>query len=54
MEHEGVKQFFKLFGPALIGVAVTQINLIVNRRFASGLEEGILSNMDTNKEKACF
>ena len=45
MEHEGVKQFFKLFGPALIGVAVTQINLIVNRRFASGLEEGILSNM---------
>lgn len=45
LDHDGVKQFFKLFGPALIGVAVTQLNLIVNRRFASGLDKGILSNM---------
>lgn len=45
LDHEGVRQFFKLFWPALIGVAVAQINLIVNRWFASGLEEGILSNM---------
>lgn len=45
LDHSGVKQFFKLFGPALIGIAVTQLNLVVNRRFASGLDEGILSNI---------
>ena len=45
MDHEGVKQFFKLFGPVLIGIAVTQINLVVNRRFASSQGEGILSNI---------
>ena len=44
-DHEGVKKFFKLFGPVVIGIAVTQLNLVVNRRFASGLSEGILSNM---------
>lgn len=45
MEHDGVKQFFSLFGPVLIGIAVTQINLVVNRRFASSQGEGILSNI---------
>lgn len=45
LEHEGVKQFFRLFGPVLIGIAVTQINLVVNRRFASSQGEGILSNI---------
>lgn len=45
MDHEGVKQFFRLFGPVLIGISVTQLNLVVNRRFASGQGEGILSNI---------
>ena len=45
MDHEGVKQFFHLFGPVLIGIAVTQLNLVVNRRFASAQGEGILSNI---------
>ncbi len=44
-DHEGVKKFFKLFGPVVIGIAVTQLNLVVNRWFASGLDEGTLSNM---------
>ena len=43
LDHEGVKQFFKLFWPVLIGIGVTQINLVVNKRFASGLDEGTLS-----------
>ena len=45
LDHKGVKKFFQLFGPVVIGIAVTQLNLVVNRRFASGLDDGILSNM---------
>ena len=45
LDHEGVKQFFRLLGPVLVGIAVTQLNLIVNRRFASSQGEGILSNI---------
>lgn len=45
LDHDGVKQFFQLFGPVIIGIAVTQINLVVNRRFASSQGEGILSNI---------
>lgn len=44
-DHEGVRQFFRLFAPVLIGIAVTQLNLVVNRRFASAQGEGILSNI---------
>ncbi|MBP3233248.1 MAG: murein biosynthesis integral membrane protein MurJ [Eubacterium sp.] len=44
-DHEGVRQFFKLFGPVLIGIAVTQINLVVNSRFASGAAQGMLSTV---------
>ena len=45
LKHEGVKQFYKLFWPMLLGVGVTQLNLVVNRRFASAEGEGILSNI---------
>ena len=45
MDHEGVKQFFRLFGPVLIGISVTQLNLVVNKRFASAQGEGILSSI---------
>lgn len=44
-DHEGVRQFFKLFGPVLIGIAVTQINLVVNNRFASGAAQGMLATV---------
>ncbi len=45
MDHEGVKQFFRLVGPVFIGIAVTQLNMIVNKKFASSLETGILSSI---------
>ncbi len=43
MDHEGVKQFFRLVGPVFIGIAVTQLNLIVNKKFASSQGTGLLS-----------
>lgn len=43
--HEGVKKFFRLFWPVLLGISVQQINLIVNRYFGSGQGKGILSSM---------
>ena len=45
MKHEGVKKFFRLLVPVLIGQSVMEINLIVNQRFASGLEEGTVTLM---------
>ena len=45
LDQEGVRQFFKLFGPVLIGISVTQLNLVVNKRFASAQGEGILSSI---------
>ncbi len=43
--HAGVKKFFRLLIPVLIGQSVMEINLIVNQRFASGLEEGTVTLM---------
>ena len=45
LDHEGVKQFFKLFAPVLIGISVTQLNLVVNKSFASAQGEGILTSI---------
>ncbi|MBO4591877.1 MAG: murein biosynthesis integral membrane protein MurJ [Eubacterium sp.] len=45
LDHEGVKQFFKLFWPMLFGIGVSQLNLVVNKRFASGLNTGILTSV---------
>ncbi len=45
LRHEGVRKFFRLFWPMLLGVSVSQLNLIVNRYFGSGEGESVLSSM---------
>lgn len=45
MKQDGVRKFFKLFWPMLLGISVTQINLLVNQYFASGLEDSTISAM---------
>ncbi|MCR5148999.1 MAG: murein biosynthesis integral membrane protein MurJ [Eubacterium sp.] len=45
IHNEGVGKFFKLFWPMLLGISVTQINLLVNQYFASGLKDSIISAM---------
>ncbi|MBR6402343.1 MAG: murein biosynthesis integral membrane protein MurJ [Eubacterium sp.] len=45
LDHEGVKQFFKLFWPMLFGISVSQLNQVVNGRFASGINQGILTSV---------
>ncbi len=37
--HEGVRQVLGLMGPALLGSASTQINILVNTNFAAGLRD---------------
>lgn len=37
--HEGLRQVLRLMGPALLGSASTQINILVNTNFASGLRD---------------
>jgi len=45
LSHEGVKKFLHLFWPMLLGVSVSQLNLIVNKYFGSGEGESVLSSM---------
>ena len=45
VHNEGVKRFFALFWPMLFGISVTQINLLVNQYFASGLRDSVISAM---------
>ncbi|MBR1675277.1 MAG: murein biosynthesis integral membrane protein MurJ [Eubacterium sp.] len=45
MKHDGVHKFFKLFWPMLLGISVTQLNLLVNQYFASGLEDSTIAAM---------
>ncbi len=40
---EGVQQVMRLMGPATIGIAAVQINVLVNTAFASGLGDGAVS-----------
>ena len=42
-EDPGVRRILKLMGPALIGVSVSQISLIINTIFASFLDSGSVS-----------
>ncbi len=44
-QHEGVRRILKLILPAIFGVSVTQINLLINARFASEMIDGSLSWM---------
>ena len=39
LRHEGVRQILALMGPALIGSASGQINVLVNTNFAAGLRD---------------
>ncbi|SHK05375.1 murein biosynthesis integral membrane protein MurJ [Tepidibacter formicigenes] len=43
LKHPGVRKIFKLILPALIGLSVTQINLVVNQNIASGFDEGSIT-----------
>jgi putative peptidoglycan lipid II flippase len=39
LHHEGVRQIMKLMGPAVLGGASVQINVLVNTSFAAGLRD---------------
>ncbi len=39
LRHEGVRQIFRLMGPAILGSAALQINLLVNTNIAAGLHD---------------
>lgn len=43
LKHPGVKKMGLLILPALIGLSISQINLIVNQNFASSLTEGSIT-----------
>ncbi|SCW32564.1 putative peptidoglycan lipid II flippase [Eubacterium ruminantium] len=45
LKQEGVRKFFGLFWPMLLGISVTQINQVVIKRFGSGLGDSVLSAM---------
>jgi putative peptidoglycan lipid II flippase len=38
-QHQGLRHVLRLMGPALLGTASTQINVLVNTNFASGLRD---------------
>ncbi|MCH4248721.1 MAG: murein biosynthesis integral membrane protein MurJ [Acinetobacter populi] len=42
-QHEGVRRILKLMLPALFGVSVTQINLLLNTFWASHMQDGSVS-----------
>lgn len=44
-KEEGVKQFFRLLWPSLLGMSVNQINIMVNQKFASGLGDSTITVM---------
>ena len=41
--HPGIRKMIKLMIPALIGLSITQINLIINQNLASGLAAGSIT-----------
>lgn len=43
LQHPGVRQIGKLMVPAILGLSITQINLIINQNVASGLAEGSIA-----------
>ena len=43
LKDRGIWQVLKLMGPAIIGVSITQISLLINTIFASFLEKGSVS-----------
>lgn len=45
LTHPGVKQFFALLLPVLLGLSVNELNLLVSQYLGSGLGEGVLSSL---------
>ncbi|WP_099192576.1 murein biosynthesis integral membrane protein MurJ [Tepidibacter mesophilus] len=43
LSHPGVRKIFKLIVPAMIGLSVTQINLVVNQNIASAFDAGSIT-----------
>jgi putative peptidoglycan lipid II flippase len=41
--HPGIRKIFRLMIPSLVGLSVTQINLIINQSLASGLAAGSIT-----------
>jgi len=39
-KHEGIRKIFRMLGPALFGIAVYQINILINNMLATMLPEG--------------
>ncbi|BAS28497.1 murein biosynthesis integral membrane protein MurJ [Limnochorda pilosa] len=44
--HEGMREILRLMGPALIGLSVAQVNLIVSTNLASALSEGSITALN--------
>ena len=45
LKQDGIKKFFRMLGPVLLGLSVNHINLLVNQYFASGLGNSTVSSM---------
>ena len=45
MKQDGIRKFFRMLGPVLLGLSVNHINLLVNQYFASGLGSSTVSSM---------
>ncbi|KRQ87460.1 putative peptidoglycan biosynthesis protein MurJ [Caloramator mitchellensis] len=43
IKHEGYKRMLALMGPAIIGLSISQLNLVVNQNIASVLGEGSIT-----------
>ncbi len=42
LNHPGVKKFFLLFLPVVLGLSMNELNLLVSQRLASGLGDGVV------------
>lgn len=42
LNHPGVKRFFLLFLPVVLGLSMNELNLLVSQRLASGLGDGVV------------
>lgn len=42
LHHPGVKKFFLLFLPVVLGLSMNELNLLVSQRLASGLGDGVV------------
>lgn len=45
-QHPGLQRVLKMMGPALLGLAISQINVIIVTNLASGLDEGSITALN--------